>query len=192
MHKRTDSQQENMQTVEIHLTGGAVIALGCMLLFAMVLGYLAWPEREAAASGAQQSVSLQLSTPAKYYLTNSVISADQALTACETGYHMASLWEIIDPSSLQYNGTLGSMPGDAGSGPPSSYYGWVRTGYASASSTTPGQGNCLAWNTNESIYSGTRVRLPVNWVVAGEQSAPWDADAQACNDTSTYVWCVED
>ena len=186
-----DSQQEDTQTIEIQLTRGVVIALGLMLLVAAVLGYLVWSEREVAAAGAQ-SISAQAGTPAKYYLTSSVVAANNALTACATGYHMASLWEILDVSNLEYNSTLGLTLQDSGSGPPNTYPGWVRTGYNSASSTTPGYGNCLAWTTTNNIYSGTRVRLPLDWTVAAEWSAPWEADAETCDHPSTRVWCVED
>jgi len=185
-----DSQQEDTQTIEIHLTRGVVMALGLMLLVAAALGYLAWSEREAAAAGAQ-SISAQAGTPAKYYLTSSAVAANNALTACATGYHMASMWEIIDVSNLEYNSTLSYTLTDSGSGPPSVYQGWVRTGYNTASSTTPGQGNCLAWTSTVATNYGTTVRLPPDWTVAAAQSAPWEADAEACN-VSTRVWCVGD
>ena len=185
-----DSQQEDTQTIEIQLTRGVVIALGLMLLVAAVLGYLVWSEREVAAAGAQ-SISAQGGTPPKYYLTATTKVGNQALTACATGYHMASLWEILDVSNLEYNSTLGWTNDDSGSGPPIGYPGWVRTGYAKGTSTTPGEGNCQAWTTDNASYSGTSVQLPTVWTVAADQTAPWDADYWSCG-TSLWVWCVED
>ena len=185
-----DSQQEDTQTIEIHLTGGVVIALGLMLLVAMVLGYLVWSEREVAAAGAQ-SISAQSSVPAKYYLTTALVDGDEPLTACATGYHMASLWEIIDTSNLEYNTTLGLTLTDSGSGPPAGYQGWVRTGYGSATIATPGMGNCNAWTSDSGSHNGTTVRPSIDWTVAANQSTPWEAIMEICN-TDERVWCVED
>ena len=55
----------------------------------------------------------------KFYLTQTGFTGSQALTACANGYHMASLWEILDPSNLRYNTTLGFTTQDSGFGPPS-------------------------------------------------------------------------
>ncbi|MBN1535557.1 MAG: hypothetical protein JW908_02410, partial [Anaerolineales bacterium] len=46
------------------------------------------------------------------------------------------------------------------------------------------------WTTGSDMYYGTRVRLPTNWTTAAVLSAPWEADAEACNSTVTRVWCV--
>ena len=168
-----------------------VVLLTLALLATATLGVLfLWDGRaDASPSGGPQQLSV---SPRRYYLTSSVVAANNALTACATGYHTASLWEILDTTNLEYNGTLGLTLTDSGSGPPNTYPGWVRTGYNSASSTTPGYGNCLAWTTTNNIYSGTRVRLPLDWTVAAEWSAPWEADAETCDHPSTRVWCVED
>ena len=42
----------------------------------------------------------------KYYLTLPQFEGDQVLTACARGYHMASLFEILDTSNLRYDTTL--------------------------------------------------------------------------------------
>ena len=187
-----DSQQEDMQTIDIHLTRGVVMALGCVLLVATVLGYLVWSERDVAASGAQRSISIQSSVPAKYYVTSSTLVASQAMTACATGYHMASFWEIIDVSNLEYNGTLGYTRSDSGSGPPTGAYGWVRTGSDSDTSAMSGRGNCSAWTSGLDVDSGTRVQLPVDWTGAADLTAPWEAATVACSNPNTHVWCMED
>src|SRR5262245_60366073 len=68
----------------------------------------------------------------KFYLTKDGFQGNAVLTACDAGFHMASLWEIHDPSNLQYD-TRGFTLADAGSGPPA-VLGWIRTGiFASAS-----------------------------------------------------------
>ncbi len=167
-----------------------VVLLTLALLAAAALSvlFLSDGRADASPSGDLQQLSV---SPRRYYLTSSAVAANNALTACATGYHMASMWEIIDVSNLEYNSTLGLTLTDSGSGPPSVYQGWVRTGYNTASSTTPGQGNCLAWTSTVATNYGTTVRLPPDWTVAAAQSAPWEADAEACN-VSTRVWCVGD
>ena len=42
-----------------------------------------------------------------FYLSQNGVPADQALAACVPGFHMASLYEILDPSSLRYDTSLG-------------------------------------------------------------------------------------
>jgi hypothetical protein len=42
-----------------------------------------------------------------YYLTNTTHLPDSALTACAPGFHMASIWEILDPSNLNYDTARG-------------------------------------------------------------------------------------
>jgi len=54
----------------------------------------------------------------KFYLTRGVFSGADALKACAKGYHMASLWEIFDVSTLRYNDKLGATSDDSGSGRP--------------------------------------------------------------------------
>jgi len=80
----------------------------------------------------------------QFYLSTMNAAGDAALNRCSYGYHMASMWELADPSNLKYNTTLGyvRVNGDSGWGPPSYYRGWVRTGYSSNNSSTAGQANC--------------------------------------------------
>ena len=127
----------------------------------------------------------------EYYLTKTWTDGDSALTTCTTGYHTASLWEIIDVSNLQYDTTLGLTLTDSGSGPPATYYGWVRTGSLSGNSTTPGQGNCNAWTSKSGSHYGTTVALADDWTAAGVLVAPWGAFVYKC-DTELHVWCMED
>ncbi len=66
-----------------------------------------------------QIASLANKGPRKFYLTKTLHTGAQALSACATGYHMASLWEIHDPTNLRYNTELGFTSGsDSGFGPP--------------------------------------------------------------------------
>lgn len=125
-----------------------------------------------------------------FYLTTSTVAGNAAITACAAGYHMASMWEIFDVSTLEYNTSLGYTATDSGSGPPASIAGWIRTGVPSFTNTVPGNANCNAWSSNNAAHNGTRVNLQPQWASASEFTAPWDSTVQACGTTSR-VWCVE-
>lgn len=174
------------------------------LLVAAFLGYLAWNQREAAASGPQapldhaQNRSLASSAGLReYYLTQSTYNGADAdgtdgngAGVCADGYHFASLWEILDPSNLKYDTDLGRTQADSGQGPPTLSYGWVRTGYSSSTSSTPGWGNCNAWTSSSGEHSGTTAYLPRDWT-AGRDIYVWEVYAPRCN-VNRYVWCVAD
>lgn len=165
------------------------VLLTLALMAGAVLGGPLLSDRRADASPAGKLQQLSMS-PRRYYLTKAAVNADQVLNACAPGYHMASLWEIIDAANLQYDTALGATYSDAGSGPPSYYWGWVRTGYLSSAASTPGLGNCRVWTSTDSDYYGTRVRLPPNWTGVAGHSAPWEAQTIKCSNTGTRVWCV--
>jgi hypothetical protein len=128
--------------------------------------------------------------PRPYYLTQSYYDGSQASTACEDGYHMASIWEIMDTTNLQYESNLGITRDDSGQGPPSYYVGWVRTGYQSYSGPVIGGTNCYAWSNNTTEHNGTAAYLPNDWTEK-IKLAPWWADSYTCNSTLP-VWCVGD
>jgi hypothetical protein len=104
----------------------------------------------------------------KFYLTQGKYDGSQSLLACAEGYHMPSLWEIVDPSNLSYDTNLGVTVADAGSGPPSAAPGWIRTGFLASGgsmapdgSVQPGTANCQAWTSASSEAHGTIVSLPI-------------------------------
>jgi hypothetical protein len=157
------------------------------LLATALLTCLAWRPGEATAR------SMPLVAPAGrgYYLTYaSVPDATHALTACASGYHMASLWEILDTSSLKYNTGLGAARADSGQGPPAQLAGWVRTGYGSGNTSTPGQANCNAWTSSSSSHYGTYAQLSSDWASA-KSIHVWLTNATLCS-YSARVWCVQD
>lgn len=170
--------------------------VGLLVLALMVLvlsSYLAWGEGAAAASAPRAPIAASVSMR-QYYLTEGDYNGTAALSACHDGYHMASLWEIFDPSALKYNTYLGYTKADSGQGPPTSpprsRGGWVRTGYTSDTSDTPGQGNCNVWTSDSSIHWGTQARLPHDWTVEHDINV-WQVGAAGC-DSSQQVWCVQD
>ena len=140
--------------------------------------------------------------PRKFYLTQIKHNGGQALSACAAGYHMASLWEIHDPSNLRYDTALGFTQGDSGFGPPIPFpfgppqldrpFGWVRTGNGSANSGTPGATNCHAWTSANGDDNGTFIFLASTWDSTDVTVIiPWRAGVSAC-DSTLRVWCVQD
>jgi len=124
-----------------------------------------------------------------YYLTISTAFGDGPLFECSLGYHMASLWEIMDTSNLIYNTSIGEQNDDSGSGPPTNLWGWVRTGGPYDTSSTPGMGNCAQWM-DYRYGDGTKARLPSNWTT-GTDIGTWEVGTKMC-DIPLPVWCVED
>lgn len=175
-----------------------VILLILALLTAAFLGYLVLRPREAAASGSQISLASGASQPMsfgmrQYYVTDSPpyhLGGD-AKDACAPGYHMASLWEILDPSNLRYNSALGATRDDSGSGPPSFRAGWVRTGYGNSAADFAGQANCNGWSSSSGSDNGTFVYLPNDWT-ASHTIHVWEAGVVACSAPLLSVWCVAD
>lgn len=132
----------------------------------------------------------------EYYLTDTEHNGSQALTACADGYHMASLWEILDVSNLSYNTTLGFTFPDSGSGPPANTPGWIRTGFLSfGAGNSPGSANCQSWMSASNADHGTFVFLPSTWEDSPSHPAtnisPWLASTRSCL-LVVQVWCVQD
>ena len=127
----------------------------------------------------------------RYYLTTGDFDGAAALTACDSGFHMASLFEIISPSVLRYDGTRGLVSFDSGSGPPHEG-GWIRTGFSSGVGTVPGQANCDGWSSASGGDDGTLVRpYSTNWTLTGGRIDPWEPLTLECDRTEP-VWCIED
>ena len=132
--------------------------------------------------------------PRKFYLTQTGHTGSQALTACASGYHMASLWEIFDTSNLRYNTVLGVTQDDSGFGPPSQALGWTRTGRFASAVDSAGGANCDAWTSADAADFGTAAGLNNDWtgdINPGKNVHPWTAFANPCNSTAS-VWCVQD
>jgi hypothetical protein len=132
----------------------------------------------------------------RFYLTNSEHTGAQALDACDSGFHMASLWEILDPSNLAYDWRRANAAteADSGQGPPTLFdrLGWVRTGWSSQDAgAIVGINNCNSWTMTTGL--GTRVKLHDRWDASTPDIASWDAQDNDCSQTYlSGVWCVED
>ena len=156
-----------------------------------------------ADSGTTQGVGWAgVSTRRSFYLAKSSFAdgewtGDIATQACGAGFHMASIWEILDPSNLSYASMRADAvtADDSGAGPPSAgRLGWVRTGNVSASSGDWGEANCNAWTTKATHTYGTTVYLPGTWVYTNDEVGtvePWGMSVEDCH-YPYPVWCIED
>jgi hypothetical protein len=167
-----------------HLSAVNMRLVGCVAVGVVVgVGLSLWP-----------NVSAQQGRPfqgTKFYLTTTLHDGANALTACANDFHMASIWEIVDPSNLQYDTRLGTTTADSGSGPPSFPGGWIRTGGSSSATT-----NCSVWSSNNPGQNGNIVLLPEDdglgpWNGTGVQVSPWLPGRGNCS-TPFRVWCVQD
>jgi hypothetical protein len=186
-----------MISIRIHYSHRSSL-VGLLALALLVLAwssYLAWGEEDVAALTPLSSGGMR-----QYYLSRSYVQADGTLSACASGYHFASIWEIADPSSLKYNTTLGQESSDSGQGPPTALkyigrtipaLGWVRTGHSSDSGSSSGQANCNVWSSKTGFQAGTVASLPTDWTGGEQDIGVWNTGTRSC-DFLTNVWCVQD
>jgi hypothetical protein len=147
----------------------------------------------APSSVGASDISAQSGSGSSFYQTEATYAANEILTACASGYHTASLWEILDVSNLvyAYDHPDAHVQNDSGQGPPSGWYGWVRTGWFASTSATAGTGNCNNWTSTSSGDSTVAVRLATAWETAPGDISTWDVTSFTCNFNGP-VWCVGD
>jgi hypothetical protein len=132
-----------------------------------------------------------------YYLTADEVPAALAPTACSTdtypAYHMASIFELLDPSGLTYAiraRNAYNANADQGSGPPSSAPGWVRTG---ASNNGPPNCNAYSGTTGLGAY-GTLAYLespsPPSITQTHSITQVWVTQIGYCSEAA-HVWCIQ-
>jgi hypothetical protein len=189
--KQTDTEEIIVR--HIKLTRGPVVALSCVLVVLALLVYLTLTGERVAASEAETAQASSTGMR-QFYLTKLGHMAYAATTACAEGYHMASLWELADPTNLKYNVALGlgASGGDLGQGPPATHgdiSGWVRTGYAANSGTIPGKANCDGWESTTGY--GSTAYLHYDWTSGMEDVGVWSVDIKTCQ-YDWFVWCIED
>lgn len=142
-----------------------------------------------------------------FYLTRDVHFGDQALTACDAGFHMASVMELKEWAGLRYDTGRGQQSDDSGYGPPvrttaavdPTVVGWARTGGPAAASSVVGSDvptpNCNAWTSRGFEHYGFLVEFVRRHPFANDVTdyvlwPPSDFDA-ACQ-IRRRVWCIED
>ena len=131
--------------------------------------------------------------PREFYLARGVSlrkDGANATAACAEGFHMASLFEIADPTDLKYDQAREAAVApvaDAGSGPPARARGWVRTGGNARVDDLIGSGNCNAWTSSTAEDFGTVASLEIDT----NPTPSWVAATRTC-DSVLPVWCVQD
>ena len=142
-----------------------------------------------------------------FYLTDSSATGMTALSECDPdGFHMASLWEILDPTDLRYvsdeelsDGHFAVRSDDSGFGPPWGPFGWIRTAWESSATSRAGQGNCSIWSQTSGF--GSITGLNPCWgddldcgvtASTGNQAARWWYTFSESCAVPAPVWCVQD
>jgi|JI10StandDraft_1071094.scaffolds.fasta_scaffold466084_1 hypothetical protein len=137
------------------------------------------------ASGPNACGDLLCGTSGKklFYLTSSLHSGSAADTACDSGYHLAAVFEIQDLSSVEYDDARGLTQADSGQGPPTGNgrEGWIRSGFEAAI------GNCTNWTTSSGSGTVGGLPTPAEGVVQA-----WETVSGIPCSTPTRVWCVQD
>jgi hypothetical protein len=165
--------------------------LALLPLLLLLLSFQSMGTAEGAPASLAPAVTS--SDARHFYVTDFNVATDATLTACSIGYHMASMWEILDPSNLVYNFAHpdAHTKADSGHGPPSFWYGWVRTGQSSSNANTGTFDNCNNWTSTSASDTGVSVRLTRTWETPpAEIGGIWDATDFSCNFTGP-VWCVK-
>jgi hypothetical protein len=187
-------RDEKVFYIDIRLSRGWGAVLGCLLAVAVLFAVGLLQQNQVSAL-TSETAAASSSGMRQFYLTSSASAYGSiAASQCASGYHMASLWEMADPSNLKYNTSLGYMRGDSGWGPPAGegdLFGWVRTGYTNNTSTTPGRANCSSYTSHSFGQYGTIAALPSQWTSGVQDIGPWDTLVRECDDWMR-VWCVED
>jgi hypothetical protein len=129
----------------------------------------------------------------RFYLSRTDHNGLQAPTGCAVGFHFASLWELFDVTTLEYDTERGRAASDSGSSVPGGIFGWVRIGSSSGGSSGAGDANCADWS--GTAGSGSAVALDDLWQDGNSLSPtdlpPWLPAVLPCS-TTWSVWCVED
>ena len=181
-------KEEKTIVIDLRLSRGVVTSLVGVLIAAALLSFFMTGERSVASS--RQVSPAQSEGMRQFYLGNGGLGSQAE--SCETGYHLASLWEIADPSNLKYNTTLGQTSSDSGQGPPTILRGWLRTGYTNQDeTTTPGRANCDGWTIWHPSRYGTVAQLPDNWTSGAQDMGVWQLSVSECDDPRPS-WCIED
>ena len=131
----------------------------------------------------------------RYYMTPEQVPGNQVLTACDPGFHTASIHEIWETSTLEYDTTRGIQQPDSGLGPPAGLVSlqpvaWARSGGQSLAFDFLRDANCALWTSadNDDFGGLWKVRNAEPSVPENER---WQYFARPCNE-SFHVWCVED
>ena len=177
------------------------LLLVALMVLMTLIGMVGFSRAGNTVIALQERVNDGIPAKAKllYYLTTYGFTGDEAITACESGFHMASISEIQDPSHVQY--APGRKPVydyfDQVSDQFPDHTGWVRT------ETDPVTGevyDCDVWRSSSDERSGTTMtRRSLRGENKGhslyEESDPaawWQSTRTATCAQPKFVWCAED
>jgi hypothetical protein len=186
-------------TIKFRNRKSALMLIAAVILTSLITVYSLQVRQKIAVSAHQQresktgqmETSVNTGGERQYYLTPSIMQdGNEVENACAEGYHMASFWELTDTTQLRYNTALGRTQLDSGEGPVSFFEGWVRTGYHNATDSTPGQGNCDNWSSDDPAGYGTSAYLLSDWS-ANPDISVWEVNTWSCA-TNLPVWCMAD
>jgi len=185
--------------IDVHVDRRLMTILFLGTLAVVFSAFLMWGQRGVGTVSASPSrAAAQMPAPApaaggtrEFYVSKTFHNGADASSACEPGFHMASMWEILDPSNLRYNTHLGFTQADSGEGPAADPSGWVRTGGSSTSSDRAGYASCFAYSSDSSLERGSVVWLSAIWEDLAGDIGNWQAGISPC-DTGNRVWCVQD
>jgi len=172
------------------------LALACLAVSLFIVDFLNAGELEPPGPPAPTMVTLEQILLAanqvkKIYLTDAMVPGNEALTACTSGYHMASFFEVLDLRLLKYAkdeaGAFYPADWDIGGGFPwgQAATGWIRNGGINQGSTDAGA-NCLGWTGGEGGSTTFPAEHSVGALVSG-----FGIGVGTCSN-KYHVWCVED
>lgn len=137
----------------------------------------------------------------RYYLTTQASNGDfDTATVCDPGFHFASIHELRDVTTLEYDARRGPTATgiDSAVGGPytgSNGWGWIRTGFASpaflSNNGEPGDADCNGWAVVGGASQGTRAKPTDTWDTPPLAAGTWETELVFCN-TTNRLWCVED
>lgn len=137
----------------------------------------------------------------RFYLTTTPTNGDfDPSTACDVGFHFASIHELRDVTTLEYDARRGPTATgiDSAVGGPytgSNGWGWIRTGFASpaflSNNGEPGDADCSGWDVVGGASQGTRAKPTDTWDTPPLAAGNWETELVFCN-TTNRLWCVED
>ncbi len=169
------------------------------MVLAAVVGMVGFSRTGSAVEVLQATLKDGAPARAKmYYLTASSFTGDAANTACDSGFHMASISEIEDPGNLQY--ATRSTPADdapaydQGFGPPSDQMAWVHTGSFPPIGFTDNRDLCQSSSGPQSGITMSRRTLwdlPYSQLHPSHPRSWWYTALAPCSQPEP-VWCVED
>jgi hypothetical protein len=170
---------------------GTILLLLAMLLLIQAARALA--SQLPAENEPAETFLYLVGQPRHFYVSMTNVSGDDAINSCADGYHLASVWEILDVTDLVYasDHAAAKLLTDQGSGPAAGWWGWARTGGAASVANVAGRANCNAWASSTSGEYGTLVRLNPDWTDSATTISSWEAQTWSCAGTAP-VWCVSD